>query len=196
MEQRTFQIRNLQVRDNSSGKGATIGGYAAVFNQYTTIRDRWGDEFQEQIVPGAFEEALENNSILALYNHDWSNVLARKDVNMTLQEDDVGLKFEINLPDTQLSRDLSQLMAEGIVNQCSFGAYVKKNEWKFTEDGDFRILQELDLREITITPIPAYPQTNAEVRSVKGDQPVDKNWEKRKQEIINKYSKYTNKGDM
>ena len=103
-----------------------IQGYAAVFNTWTDINNGWDECWSECICKGAFAKSLKNNSILALYNHDFNNVIDRKDINMKLIEEDKGLYFEIELPNTTQSNDLYELINRGIVNQCSFAGYVTK----------------------------------------------------------------------
>ena len=158
---RSFEITYRAKKDSEK---KVIQGYAVVFDSWTDISS-WGEIWKECIRKGAFTQSLKKNSILALYNHDFNNVLARKDVNMKLVEDDKGLYFEIELPDTTQGNDLYELIDKGIVNQCSFSGYVRKNIWSEDEGGNvLREILEIDLIEITITPIPAYEVTEAEVK--------------------------------
>lgn len=159
--QRSYEITYRAKKDSDK---KIIQGYAVVFDSWTDISS-WGEIWKECIRKGAFTQSLKENSILALYNHDFNNVLARKDVNMKLVEDDKGLYFEIELPDTTQGNDLYELIDKGIVNQCSFSGYVRKNLWSEDNGGNvLREILEIDLIEITITPIPAYEVTEAEVK--------------------------------
>lgn len=166
---RSFEITYRAKKDSEK---KVIQGYAVVFDSWTDISS-WGEIWKECIRKGAFTQSLKENSILALYNHDFNNVLARKDVNMKLVEDDKGLYFEIELPDTTQGNDLYELIDKEIVNQCSFSGYVRKNLWSEDNGGNvLREILEIDLIEITITPIPAYEVTEAEVkrsREIKGE---------------------------
>ena len=158
---RSFEITYRAKKDSEK---KVIQGYAVVFDSWTDISS-WGEIWKECIRKGAFTQSLKENSILALYNHDFNNVLARKDVNMKLVEDDKGLYFEIELPDTTQGNDLYELIDKKIVNQCSFSGYVRKNLWSEDNGGNvLREILEIDLIEITITPIPAYEVTEAEVK--------------------------------
>ena len=158
---RSFEITYRAKKDSEK---KVIQGYAVVFDSWTDISS-WGEIWKECIRKGAFTQSLKENSILALYNHDFNNVLTRKDVNMKLVEDDKGLYFEIELPDTTQGNDLYELIDKGIVNQCSFSGYVRKNLWSEDNGGNvLREILEIDLIEITITPIPAYEVTEAEVK--------------------------------
>ena len=167
---RSFEITYRAKKDSEK---KVIQGYAVVFDSWTDIRDRWGDTWRECISRGAFKESIKNNKVLALYNHDFNNILARKDVNMNLFEDDKGLKFEIDLPNTSQANDLYELIDRGIVNQCSFAGVVKSETWDRDSDCNISsVINEIDLIEITITPIPAYEVTEAEVkrsREIKGE---------------------------
>ena len=172
---RSFEITYRAKKDSEK---KVIQGYAVVFDSWTDISS-WGESWKECIRKGAFTQSLKENSILALYNHDFNNVLARKDVNMKLVEDDKGLYFEIELPDTTQGNDLYELIDTGIVNQCSFSGYVRKNIWSEDEgENILREILEIDLIEITITPIPAYEVTEAEVkrsREIKGTKENEEN---------------------
>src|SRR5687768_5826990 len=79
---------------------STIGGYAAVFNQETVIGGgMWG--FREQIAPGAFDTAIENDDVRALFNHDPNYVLGRTvSGTLKLSADKKGLRYDVDLPDT------------------------------------------------------------------------------------------------
>ncbi len=159
--QRSYEI-TYRAKKNNNKK--IIQGYTVVFDRWAEVKE-WGECWSECIRKGAFTQSLVENSILALYNHDFNNVLARKDVNMKLIEEDKGLYFEIELPDTTQANDLYELIDKGIVNQCSFGGFVRKNVWSYDSEGNpLREILDIDLVEITITPIPVYEVTEAEVK--------------------------------
>lgn len=143
-------------------KGRTLFGYAARFGQPALI-----EGFTEIILPGAFKRSLAGPaaaSIRAVYEHDDAALLGRVGAGtLRLTEDDVGLAFELDLPDTSLGRDLSELVKRGDVAGCSFGFVPVKEDWQ----GELRSLQDVDLHEITITATPAYASTTVSVRSRK-----------------------------
>ncbi|WLR54292.1 HK97 family phage prohead protease [Mesobacillus subterraneus] len=174
-ELRTIDITNLKTRDAINDQPAMISGYAAVFNSKTSI----GDYFEEIIMPGAFSRSIATNSdIRALFNHDWNNVLGRtKSGTLRLSEDDRGLKFEVELPNTSLARDLAESMARGDINQCSFGFYIEdagKETWDYSVEPALRTIHEVELFEISIVSLPAYDDTEAAlVRSKEIDKYVE-----------------------
>jgi len=164
------EYRNLaqaELRAKSGGKG--IEGYAAVFNQPS--EDLGG--FTEKIMPGAFSDCLSKDpDVRALFNHDPSLVLGRTTAKtLRLDEDDKGLHFDCDLPDTQPARDLMTSIGRGDISQCSFGFTVNKQ--KFSEekqdDGEVALIRELhavDLFDVSPVTFPAYPQTSVDKRSL------------------------------
>jgi HK97 family phage prohead protease len=97
-------------------------------------------------------------------NHNSDNVLgSTKSKTLRLEEDEVGLRVEADLPETSAGRDLSVLMQRGDVDSMSFGFEVLKDEW--SADYSQRELIEVRLWEVSpITSWPAYPATSAFVR--------------------------------
>ncbi|MEC2916870.1 HK97 family phage prohead protease [Bacillus cereus] len=156
-ETRTFDITKLSTRDATEEHPSKITGYAAVFNSKTTI----GGWFDEVIEPGAFARSLsENSDIRALFNHNWDNVLGRtKSGTLRLEEDEKGLKFEIELPNTSVGRDLAESMSRGDINQCSFGFWITEENWDYSVEPALRTIKEVELYEISVVSIPAYDDT-------------------------------------
>jgi len=176
MEKRTVDITNISTRSKDDGP-IKISGYAAVFNSRTSI----GDWFDEIIAPGAFERSISNSKadIRALFNHDWGKVLGRtKSSTLTLREDEKGLNFELELPNTTYARDLAESMERGDIDQCSFGFFVDegKERWDYSQEPALRTLEEVELYEISIVTLPAYESTEA---SVVRSKEIDKSVEKR-----------------
>lgn len=158
-ETRTFDITKLSTRDATEEQPSKITGYAAVFNSKTNI----GGWFDEVIEPGAFARSLsENSDIRALFNHNWDNVLGRtKSGTLRLEEDEKGLKFEIELPNTSVGRDLAESMSRGDINQCSFGFWITEENWDYNVEPALRTIKEVELYEISVVSIPAYDDTEA-----------------------------------
>jgi uncharacterized protein len=180
---RTFDITKLKTRDATEDTPSVITGYAAVFNSPTVI----GDWFTEIIAPGAFSRSLsENGDIRALFNHNWDNVLGRtKSGTLKLEEDERGLKFEIELPKTTLARDLAESMERGDINQCSFGFWVTEETWDYSVEPYVRTVNAVELFEISVVSIPAYDDTEA---SLVRSKELDKTFENR-MSIIKKINK-------
>src|SRR6476660_7289253 len=97
-EERRVMADRIEYRETESG--ATISGYAAVFNSETTIGGGFFG-FREIIAPGAFTEAIPRDDVRALFNHDPNMLLGRTvSGTLTLSQDKRGLKYSVDLPDT------------------------------------------------------------------------------------------------
>lgn len=173
-EIRTIDITNFSTRSDEETQTRTISGYAAVFNSPTRL---WED-LDEVIAPGAFSRAINSSDVRCLFNHDWSNVLGRtKSGTLRLSEDERGLKFEVDLPDTTVARDLIKSMERGDINQCSFGFIPTEETWDYNSTPMLRTIHEVELYEVSIVPLPAYEDTEAALRS---KEDLEKVVEKRK----------------
>ncbi|MDM5208426.1 HK97 family phage prohead protease [Cytobacillus kochii] len=92
-----------------------------------------------------------------------------------MSEDERGLKFEIDLPNNSLGRDLAESMARGDINECSFGFFATEERWDYSIEPALRTVIEAELFEISIVSIPAYENTEAAlVRSKEIDEFVEK----------------------
>ena len=165
------RLITTELRATTEGGKRKIGGYAAVFNSLSVVL--W--DFREEIAPGAFAEAIAKNNVRALWNHDTSEVLgASANGTLYLAEDATGLRFDLELPDTQRGRDGYTLIERGDVTQMSFGfrSLPDGSEWRIDENGMYiRRLLKVDLLEVSPVTFPAYPATSVGVRSdVLGDE--------------------------
>jgi uncharacterized protein len=145
--------------------GSKLEGYAALFN--TSSDDLGG--FTEVIRPGAFRRTLlENKDVLSLFDHDTRAVLGRTTAGtLRLNEDAKGLHFEIDMPPTNLGRDLLVSVERGDIRGASFAFKAREDRWTQGNDGTMlRELLDVDLHEITVTAIPAYPDTEVARRSL------------------------------
>lgn len=140
-----------------------MAGYAAVFN---SLSQNLGG-FVERIAPGAFAKTLAEADVKALFNHDANLLLGRsKSGTLRMEEDEVGLRYEVDLPDTTLGRDLSVLLERGDVSQSSFAFRVVRDDWA-TDDQDrpVRTLVEVKLFDVSPVTYPAYLDTEASMRA-------------------------------
>lgn len=142
----------------SQGQGRTVTGYCAVFGDPVPICD-----FEEVIAPTAFDRVLDGDGdVLALYDHETGQLLGRRSAGtLRLAKDERGLRFELDVPNTQLGNDIIELVRTKALQGCSFGFIVRDEAW----EGQRRTLKDVDLREISIVAQPAYPQTSVAVRS-------------------------------
>jgi len=153
----------IELRAPSSGR---LEGYCAVFNAMS--RDLGG--FTESIQPGAFSRSLADaDHIMALYDHDRKSVLGRVGAGtLRLQENQRGLFFEVDLPPTQTAKDLAVLVERRDVAGASFAFTIPKggDHWTEVNGKPHRSLLDVSLHEITITSVPAYPDTTVAKRNL------------------------------
>lgn len=147
------------------GDARRMVGYAAVFNSITNI----GNWYREQIAPGAFARAIQEDDVRALVDHEPSRILGRnKSGTLTLAEDERGLRVEITPPDTQLARDLMVMMDRGDVTQMSFAFTVRAQEWSdMDEPLPLRTVKDVRLFDVSVVTYPAYDETEVALRSLK-----------------------------
>lgn len=165
-EVRTLLINSIETRAISE-TSTKIEGLAAVYEEFTELRDWWGDVFYERIQKGAMTDTINaGHDIFALKNHNWSDILGRTGANLTISDRSDGLFFELKPNNSTLGRDILEDVRSGLIKGCSIGFRIVDQYWE-ERDGDwFRTITKLDLREITLTPIPAYTSTTAEIRSL------------------------------
>ena len=157
----------LRVSGGSSPALRRLVGYAAVFD--SASEDLGG--FTEIVRQGAFKRSLESSKTdpLALVAHIPHLVLGRRSAGtLRLAEDSKGLSFEIDMPDTTTARDLMVSVERGDIRGASFAFNVAPDGDKWDVQGEqvIRELRDVTLHEITITPTPAYPDTEVARRAL------------------------------
>ncbi|PHM26177.1 HK97 family phage prohead protease [Xenorhabdus innexi] len=153
-----FEIRTASL----SASDKKLTGYVIKWNSRSHVL--W-DEFVEQFAPNAFNASLAAGvDIRALYEHDPINLLGRTTSGtLQLSEDTTGLCFELTPPDTQLGHDVLTLVERGDIQGMSFGFRAIKDQWDTGQTPYIRTVLEAELREITITSLPAYPESGVEI---------------------------------
>lgn len=149
-----------------------IRGYFSPFN---SLSEKLGF-FKERMLPGAFSRSIKQNGDILAF--DWHNKMgsslavlgSTQARTFRLKEDGQGLYGEIDPPATSYARDLVANMKAGNVRGASIGFMDVKGGVKWSqEDGvDVRSLSDLNLRECTITAVPAYRATALVARDLLG----------------------------
>ena len=167
--ERRFTLQPVETRDQEAGDGRTVEGYAAVFE---TPYDM--GPFIERVERSAFDSALEDSAldVVALFNHDQNQILARTGAGLELWTDDTGLKYRFNLGEQSYAQDLAISIRDGLVSQSSFAFSIESDSWDTTEEGrDRRTIQQVRLHDISPVVTPASPTTTATIRSQQPTQP-------------------------
>ena len=123
VERRVFLV-DAELRAASDGK--TISGYAARYNSLSLPLPAGkgsAQTYRERIAPGAFRSAVSSGQdVTMLVQHDSNKLLGRTSSGtLKLKDDERGLQFRCELPDTQLGNDTHTMIKRGDLNGCSFG---------------------------------------------------------------------------
>lgn len=122
-------------------------------------------KFVERIKKGAFKRAIERNgNIRILLNHNWDRDLGgTKDGNLTLTEDNIGLRARAKISDPEVIKKARN----GDLVGWSFG-FTDRDVDTHDEDGiTTRDVKDLDLYEVSLldrSRTPAYDGTLVSVR--------------------------------
>lgn len=165
-ETRVLLAGALEVR-MVEGKRPVLRGYAAKFN---TLSENLGG-FREQISPGAFADVL-GGDVRCLINHDANMILGRTaSGSLTIGQDDTGLWYEAQLPETSYAADLAASVKRGDVSQSSFAFSIAPDGDSWAEDqetgGAIRTVTKIGrLYDVSAVTYPAYPDATCAVRSL------------------------------
>ena len=165
-ETRHFALADVEIRAKTDEQEGRATGYAAVFN--SDSYDLGG--FVERIAPGAFANSLRaatdgETNIYALWAHrDDQPLGSTGSGKLTLSEDEHGLAFSMDT--TRMSAMQLDALRDGDL-RMSFGFRVREDNWRESEDGFYeRTLIEVELFEVSFVISPAYPATEAGIRSL------------------------------
>lgn len=170
MAETRTNIEKVELREGVDGQPVAFG-YASRFNTYS--QNLGG--FVERVAPGTFTKTILEADIRGLFNHDANLLLGRNRANtLRLAEDDNGLAYSIDLPDTTTGRDVRTLLKRGDVTGSSFGFRTIDDEWGETEDGfPLRTLKSVALRDVGPVTFPAYVEAESGLRSLAESRNLD-----------------------
>lgn len=160
IERRFLPQKTAAVETRADGDNKKIVGYAARFYNGTPET-----EFEmkpgvfERIMPQAFTEALAKDDVRALVNHDPSLILGRNTAGtLRMSVDRVGLRYEIDPPDTTAGRDARVSIERGDMTGSSFGFLVRSggSKWRQAEGRSIRELHSVELLDVSVVTYPAY----------------------------------------
>ncbi len=170
-EQRTNE-REVRV-DRADGDEAVghLNGYAAVFYDGTPeTQFELFTDFIERIMPGAFDRAIREDDVRALFNHNPDHVLGRLSAEtLALSVDKTGLRYDISLADTVLAGDVRTHVDRREVTGSSFSFMITDQDFR-TEDGvDIREIRGVELFDVGPVTFPAYDATTVTSRAGRED---------------------------
>ena len=153
-----MKTKEFRLDVKNLAEDGTFEGYGSIFGNV--------DCYRESVVKGAFSKTLkkheqDNNPVLMLWQHSWEDPIG---VWKELKEDELGLYGvgEINL-DVQKGREAYSLMKQRALTGLSIGY----KEVKYTDNAEVRLLEEIDLYEISPVTFPANEE--ARISTVKSE---------------------------
>jgi uncharacterized protein len=150
-----------------SDDGLTLEGYGAVFNEWTTIKDRQG-AFRERFAAGAFKDTLNRQTPVLQFDHGMHPLIGSIPLGRITQirEDERGLFVRARLSDNWLVEPVRDAIRDGGVTGMSFRFRVVEDEWRMGADKtEERTVRAVQLYEIGPVVWPAYEATTVGVRS-------------------------------
>lgn len=150
----------------SKGPG-TLAGYAIKWN---SLSQPLKGGIRETFKPRAFGPLLVDSDVLAVTEHGEGarNIYGRSTAGtLRLNEDDVGLNFENDLPDTSAGRDLAVQVARGDIRGVSVAFIPTKVSWdEVRSDMPTRVVHEAKIHHLSYEARPAYRDTSVALRSL------------------------------
>lgn len=164
-ERRLIEIRTV---DNEENK-MLIEGYAITYDQPATHQYS-GRKFTETIKRGALDKT-DMKDVPLRYNHnDNVMIMARtRNKSLKLKKDEIGLKIQAELLDTQSNRDLYKAIQEGLIDKMSFAFTVADggDTWTFGEEETKREVTDIaKLWDVSVVDTPFYDSTSIYARSL------------------------------
>lgn len=163
-----FRQFNITLDNDDERQGLFLKGYVNKTGEESQVLRSNQGKFIEKIKSGCFKRAIESASkVDLLYNHDTDSLLgSTKNGSLILEEDNIGLRFECELVNTTLGRDVFEMVKTGLINGMSFGFSNPKSNWTMRNDGIYnREITELELKEVSIVRNPAYLTSEVGTRS-------------------------------
>jgi len=164
-----------EVRAHEQDGKRRILGYAVKWGSLSLPlwRDhRTGLAVREEFRRGAFADVLkgEGLDVVALRDHNRSLLLGRMaSGTLGVREDETGLRYEIDPPDTTEGRDTLVLLDRGDLRGSSFSFEVAQDgdEWAERDGALVRtVVKVVALDDVGPVTRPAYPASEAQARSL------------------------------
>lgn len=157
----------------AEGGGQTLISTAPPYETLSAPMTMWDGRgqpqvFREQFRRGAFGD-LSGADVMATVHHDPSAILGRTPGTLRLEDAKDGLRYEVDLPDTTVGRDLRELVARGDIRGSSFEFSVNEDGEEWSEDGEEWVRTIVDANIYQVGPVthPAYESgTDVALRSL------------------------------
>ena len=118
----------LRAAPEGSTSPGVLFGYALTYNEQSRDLGGWS----EIIDPACFVESLaRHDRVMCRAEHKSSMLLGTTDAEtLRVRSDDIGIFYEVDLPDTTAGRDVAVLAARGDYRFSSFAFYEGDGHWE------------------------------------------------------------------
>lgn len=173
--QRHITNRPVEIRAEGD-KAKKVCGLASVYYDGTpetefVMAEFPGERYVERIMPGAFDDCLKDD-VRCLFNHEPSAILGRTaSGTLRLAAAADGLRYECDLGDTAIARDVAEHVRRGDVSGSSFAFDVGEQTWTEQRAEDKTVVNIREVRRVSrlwdVSPVtyPAYEATVSELRT-------------------------------
>lgn len=144
-----------------------LRGLAIPYNQLSNNPIQGMADMKERILPGAFRKSLESGrDVMMLWNHELKYIFGRTTRNtLTLNEDERGVSFMNDPPDSNWAKDLLPSIKRGDYSNMSFSFKDDVKPDLTLEDGKYvRNVRQATLFEISLVPFAVYETTSVGLR--------------------------------
>lgn len=159
MERKNVQFAIEKATMSEDRTIGTIIGYASTYGNIDMVGDR--------VMPGAFKKSIAKfkktgRMIPMLSGHSTDNVIGGFDPSR-MKETDQGLRVEGKVDlNTQRGREDFSLMSNGFISGMSIGGFTTPEDVTMADDG-IREINNFQLYEISVTPMPANEEAQIEM---------------------------------
>ena len=180
------RLLDMEIKQNDN-HNMIIEGYAITYDKPAT-HTSGNYVFTEVIKKGALDNT-DLRDVVLRYNHNdtWCIMARTKNNSLQLIKDNIGLKIQANLIDTQSNKDIYKSIQEGLIDKMSFSFTVaeKGDNWSVTEKQSYREITNIDkLHDVSVVDMPFYDTTNVYARSIEKLQQQNDLIELRKRKLL------------
>jgi len=167
--ERYFSLGELTTEEPQNDSPGRLTGYVNKWGVRSHDRGGYLDTFRAT----AFSNLSESSHDVKAYldHNDGHNgrpliYLGRTPVNLKLTPDAIGLRFSLDLPNTQQGRDTAELQKAGHFNGMSFGYLPGQYNWTKENGVPVREHTSGTLIEVSVVFDPAFPKTNVQLNAL------------------------------
>ena len=106
-------------------------------------------------------------TLRALVDHDTGEIIGRLSAGtLRIAKDERGLRVEIDPPSSPRGQNIIEAIRRRDITGMSFGFQTLNDAWNTKADPPVRTVTDMRIREVSLVSFPAYPQTDAALRSL------------------------------